>query len=258
MGIEFHRDPDFVEQRRVRRQSAPLDISVRERSRSAAPARMVDFNANGCRIAGNSLLLAGNHLWVKIPGLESLGTTIAWCDGDQAGVVFEHPLHHSVAERYFPQPSAPLAIVTSPDHPLPRPANDELLSRRETIMQGIVAADTSPLKTKKQSAGGRIADMIVRRVPRESDQRREERFADAISTAPMVLKLDGRDAGIDNVSCSGLKVQAELDDDIGSRIAVEFAGFPPMAGTLIWRSDRAAGISLPRDSIALDAGMQPE
>lgn len=252
MGIEFHRDPDFVERRRIRRESLPIDISIRERSRSSASARLVDFNANGCRIAGMGPLLGGGHLWVKLPGLESLSASVVWCERDTAAVAFENPLHHSVAAHLLPKCAAPVALVTAPDHPLPQAGAEELLSRREQIEHGIVTKEGSPLKTEKHPKGASVVDMITRRAPRQCNHRSEPRFADAVSTSPMALQLDGRAAGIENVSASGLKVQAQLRSEIGDSIAIQFDGFPAMAGKLIWRNEREAGLSLPPDSIALD------
>ena len=257
MGIQFHCDPDFVERRSIRRESVPMDISIRERSRSARPARMIDFNANGCRIAGNGLLVAANQLWIKLEGLESQGAAVVWCDGKEVGVSFERPLHSSVAARFLPSVSQPRpSQVASNDEPLCIPASmlagDELLSRRERIMQGVVATEGSPLKTKKQPTGGNVMGTITRRIARNTDHRFEERFADAVSNAPMTLCLNGSAVGIDNVSASGLKVRAEMEDDIGAEIAIRFEGFPAMAGRLVWRNASEAGISLPPDSIALN------
>jgi hypothetical protein len=55
-----------------------------------------------------------------------------------------------------------------------------------------------------------------------------------------------------NVSPSGMKVFGNFrETEIGNDLAIEFEGFEPMAGRLVWLNGTEAGIALPPQSIEL-------
>ncbi len=86
---------------------------------------------------------------------------------------------------------------------------------------------------------------------RSAEQRRDERFADALCTGPMRLTIGSFPTQVREVSASGLKVAATFEADVGTRVEVEFEGFEPMAGQIVWRRADEIGVSLPLDSLEL-------
>lgn|GEM_PF-1105861 len=252
MGIGFSRNSDFVEKRRARRSPVSLESSVRERSRSALSARVADLSPHGCRIDSLTLALAGNQLWVRLPGLESVIGTVAWSDLTSAGIKFDQPLHPAVAARYVPDQTAN------------QPANDvvetsgnvvhfsPLLSRREQIVAGQADQNLSPLSRQKNASGGGFQRMISRTVQRRVDSRAEPRHADRALTGPMELTIDGKPARIADLSSSGLRIAAPIHADIGKSLSVEFAGFDPIEARLVWAGAGEAGLSLPTGALDLE------
>lgn len=252
VGIKIESSSDFTEQRRTRRQGVQMDCTVRERSRSAVPAAINDFSASGVGIKSNGVPLAGNQIWVRLNGLESLSGRVAWSNGSTAGVEFERPLHAAVALRF--EPGVKREALTHP--PLDQSSEnvvelDPLLSRREQIMQGVSGSDLSPLKRRKQKTGAGILGSISRTIARKSDHRHELRFRDATTTGQMALKISAQTARVEDVSSSGLRVRTDLIADIGAELQIEFDGFEAIAGKLIWQGMGEIGISLPPESIDL-------
>ncbi len=252
MGIGFSRNSDFVEQRRARRSTVALDCSVRERSRSALGGAVRDLSALGCRIESPTMALAGNQLWVRLPGLESMIGMVIWSDGYQAGVMFDQPLHPAVALRYMPDVAAPTPANDFYDGPENVVPLSPLLSRREQIVAGMADTGISPLSTRKRQSGNGMATMISRRVQRRMDTRAEPRHADQALTGPMELSIDGKPARVADVSASGLRVYAELEAEIGHDLAVEFTGFDEITGRLVWMGGGEAGFSLATDALDLE------
>lgn len=252
MAIEFQRNPGQVEQRRVRRTKVALPGTVRERSRSAVPATVVDLSVEGCRIESGGVPLEGNHIWVRLEGLESLSGRVAWCNGYIAGISFAQPLHPAVAAR-FTAAAGDLVLATGDVGSIASNivAFAALRTRREQIIEGIAQTERSPLSQRKAPTGSGILGVISRQVMRRADHRHEERFGDASTTAPMALQIDRQPANVENVSASGLCVRAPLGSDIGSRVPVEFEGCDAIEGQVVGLADGLAGLSLPAASIDL-------
>ena len=250
MILEFHR-PDFVERRRAARSAASLSVAMRERGRSALHVALQDLSPFGCRVEGYGAVTAGSQVWIKLQGLESLCGHVAWAEGLVAGIEFEIPLHPAVAARFVPPAEAPRHNALEMPVTTPLPANDELLSRREQIIHGIVGSERSPLQKRKGRTGLGLDGFISRQVMRRADTRAEERFAEAVSSAPGALRVAGCEAVVGDVSTSGLKVRAALEVAIGDKVTVEFEGFEPYEGTVVWLREGSAGISLPPDTLEL-------
>lgn len=252
MAIEFQSNPGQIEQRRVRRTTVALPGTVRERSRSAVPATVIDLSVEGCRIESCGVPLEGNQIWVRLEGLESLSGRVAWTNGPIAGISFAQPLHPAVAARF-----------TAAAHDLV-PAAEEVASiasnvlafaapgsRREQIIEGIAQTDRSPLSQRKAPTGSGILGVISRQVMRRADHRSEKRFADAQTTAPMALAIGPHPATVENLSASGLCIRVALAADIGSTVQVEFEGCDSIQARIVWLADGLAGLSLPPASIDL-------
>lgn len=247
MTIRFEAINATVERRRHGRAALNTQVFVRERSRSAMAAQLADLNSFGCRVEGMILVQSGAQVWIRLPGLEGIAVRVAWSEGTCFGLEFETPLHPAVTARFMPaegsHAAAALRLHASNDEPL--------LSRREQIMAGIAAADHSPLQRKKRKSGLGLTGRINRAVSRQADTRFEPRFADAVPQGTQ-LSIGGSAAEVVNVSSSGIRVRTALGEkDIGDELSVEFAGFDPMAGKLVWLSETEAGIALPSQSIDL-------
>ena len=254
MGIDIKCNPDFHEKRHTRRNALEMACTVRERARTAASAEIRDFSANGVRIISSGSPVTGNQIWVKLTGLESLCGRIAWTNGSVAGIEFERPLHPAVALRFEPaarqmEPSYE-ERPAAPDNVVPL---DPLLSRREQIIRGVTGSDLSPLKHGKQPTRTGMLGSINRAIARRSNHRHEPRYSDITTTSQMTLLIRGTPAKIEDVSNSGLRIKAELWDNIGANLSVEFDGFEPIEGKLIWLGNGEAGISLPPESLELNA-----
>jgi hypothetical protein len=245
--INFQRQSDFTERRRHGRAAVGIWMSVRERSRSAMQAQLVDFSGLGCQVDGLMVVQRDSQFYIKLPGLESQPARLVWLDGNRAGLEFEAQFHPAVAARFLPASGSHAAhsIATSAQ------AHDPLLSRREQIMSGIAVSDHSPLQRKKQPTGLGMLGRIDRRVSRQADHRAERRYSDAIPHDTQ-LAVEGELAKVVNVSPSGMKVRGNLAArEIGDPVRIEFEGFPEMTGQLVWLSGPDAGISLPPHSIEL-------
>jgi hypothetical protein len=254
VGIEFNQGGGTQERRHAARSTVNHEASLRERGRSALRAQIETLSRQGCSVSGYGFVHQGGQVWVKLPGLESLGGTIAWCHELRAGITFDQPLHPAVLARLAPGMARVDGLpvgVHDPAIAIPLPANDELLTRREQIMQGIGEADRSPLLQRKAKSSLGMTGFINRQVARQTNYRFEQRFADAVSTGSAELTVEGHPAEVLNVSASGLKLAIELSGEIGDQVAVEFAGFEAYSGRLVWRRDGEVGISLPQGTIEL-------
>lgn len=246
MAISFERKSDFTERRRKGRAPLGIEVYIRERSRSATAARLLDLTSFGCCVENMILVQRDAQVWIRLPGLESLAIRLVWSDGARFGFEFETPLHPAVATRFLPSAgSHAAAMLNRTDH------HDPLLSRREQIMSGISGSDHSPLQRKKQPSGLGMIGRINRIVTRQVDHRAERRYGDAV---PENTALSIADAPMQviNVSPSGMKVRGDLGErDIGTTLPVTFDGFEPMTGQLVWINGREAGIALPPHAIEL-------
>ena len=241
----------FVECRAMRRSACALDITVRKRGRSAFAGSTADLTPYGARISGAGRFDPDSEMWLRLPGLESQTVRVIWLQGGTIGVAFVQPLHPAVFARFLPTHSR-LTLVDAHLMPLTMTAAIAGLSRREQILRGWGGAQDGPQRHMKEPIGGGMSGLIRRSATRRVDQRGEERFADEVQTGPMQLTVDGYPAQVCNVSASGLKIAADLDAEVGTRVAVEFEGFDAMAGRIVWRCAEDLGVSLPPNSLALN------
>lgn len=253
MAINFARNSGTVEKRRAPRAPLGIDASMRERGRTAYDVKVLTFSAFGCQITGFLPTTGDGQAWLKLPGLESQAVTIIWNNGQHIGVEFERPMHPSVAARYLPAAGSHAAVYAA-SHPA---ANDRLLSRREQIMAGIAASDFSPLQRRKKPSGLGMFGKINRVTVRQVDHRNEPRHGDNLDQGPSKVIVDGTSGSVRNVSASGLRVfmPSVIEREIGEKVAVEFEGFEPIKGRIVWMNRTEVGISLPPHTIELfDAG----
>lgn len=255
MSIEIKCKASENDRRRAKRSRAVLGGTVRERGRTASSATIHELSPFGCRIESATIMMGGNSVWVRINGLESLVCRITWAKNFSAGISFETPLHPAVARRMAPvagEENQAIAIAPANDGG-PAEIGGHLLSRREQIMQGMADCSLSPLSTRKRPKGATWDSLVRRRFAREVDNRHENRFEELQGDGPVKISVDGCEALIKNLSASGLKIKTDLPAEIGQHLPIEFKGFPPMTGRIVWMGHGMAGISLPPDSIALNA-----
>lgn len=71
--------------------------------------------------------------------------------------------------------------------------------------------------------------------------------------APSKVVIDGESGSVRNVSASGLRafMPHTLDREIGDKVPVEFDGFEPIKGRIVWMNQTELGISLPPQTIEL-------
>lgn len=249
MTISFAQDTGITEKRRALRAGLGVDAALRERGRTALPVKVSTFSAYGCQVDGYVPTSADGQAWLKLPGLESQLVTVVWSCGGSLGLSFDRPLHPSVAARYLPAAGSHAADYAA-RHPA---ANDSLLSRREQILTGIAGSDLSPLQRRKKPSGLGLSGKISRTYQRQANHRFETRHGENLHQGPREVLVDGNGGAVRNVSASGLRVAlpslAQLE--IGGAVTVEFTGFEPLAGRVVWLNNGEAGISLPPQAIEL-------
>lgn len=251
MTIPFERQSGSPERRRRLRVPLCVEITARERSRTAMPARMVELSSFGARIEGMVMVRhqPGDALWMRLPGLESLSVRLVWHDLTGIGVEFDTPLHPAVTARFMPRTQGE-PIPAAPADP-GKPHDHQLLSRREQIVAGICASERSPLLRRKQPSGLGLDGQIVRMIRRRADHRGEVRYADP-ATEGTTLAIEGAPAEVLDMSASGMRVRANLGErSVGERILVHFEGFEELVGQVVWKKAGQSGISLPPQSIEL-------
>jgi hypothetical protein len=253
LPINFASNTGIVEKRRAPRAPLGIKAAIRERGRTASDVTVSTFSAYGCQIDGFIPTCREGQAWLKLSGLESQMVSVIWNNGTTAGVEFDRSLHPTVAARYLPMAGSHAAIYAA-SHPS---ANDHLLSRREQIVAGISGSEISPLQRRKKPTGLGISGKINRAFERKADHRYELRYGDNLDQHPGQVMIDNSAGSICNVSSSGLRaiMPKALNHQIGEEVPVQFEGFEPILGRVVWMNQTELGISLPPQSIDLfDSG----
>lgn len=87
-----------VERRWERRRSAVAQATFRERGRTRTDVEILDLSRLGCRVRLADPFVMGEHAWITLPSLQSWYCSIAWRNGEEAGIEFAEPLHPAVAD----------------------------------------------------------------------------------------------------------------------------------------------------------------
>jgi hypothetical protein len=236
INLGWRKERGAVEKRRGQRIGLNLGAIVRQCGRSAVSATVTDISAFGCKLKAGSPLIRGSDLWLKLPSLENVLATVTWSNDENAGIAFDRPLASNVTSM--------LERGTADSARLPR-------SRMEQIRRGVAGSQDLPLTSSKSPKGQDMTQMIARHTVRSADHRTEMRYTDAIPEEPMPLKISSRGAVLADVSASGLKAEAELDEEIGEAVDVRFGDLPQIEGRIVWRKNGQVGLSLPPESIEL-------
>lgn len=245
MTNSFDPDHPLDERRRHDRVPVAIEVLMRQRGFHAVAARLIDFSSFGCQLEGPALFRNDAQIWVRLPGLESLPVNLAWRRGPRLGLEFITPLHPAVAARFLPRAhQAPSAVAVAPESPAPSGQ-----SRRQQILSGIAGADQSPLQRFKQPKGPGLIGRIGHLLSRVVEHRSEQRYPQPV-TGP--VRIGGTPVEVVDVSASGLRVAgAFFGQEAGRDVTVDFAGFDPIVGQLVWSTEGQAGIALPPHALDL-------
>lgn len=84
---------------RLRAERKPVRARARFRETGSNPfeVELFDLSATGFRMVSFARPRVGTHIWVNLPGLQSLEAVIRRAEGNDFGCQFVNPLHPSVA-----------------------------------------------------------------------------------------------------------------------------------------------------------------
>lgn len=85
-----------ADRRRCERASLDARIEFRRRKEMRFAIRLRDLTAEGCRIELPERLGTDELVWISLPGLESLASTVRWACESFSGVEFQRPMHPAV------------------------------------------------------------------------------------------------------------------------------------------------------------------
>lgn len=94
---ELSTDPGY-DGRRAERKEVVLGAGLRQRGAHAVTVQVLDLSTHGFRAATHLDLMPGSDVWLKLPGLESLHSRVAWMQGHLMGCEFIRPLHPAVLQ----------------------------------------------------------------------------------------------------------------------------------------------------------------
>jgi hypothetical protein len=94
---ELSTDPG-CDGRRAERKEVALGAGLRQRGAHAVTVQVLDLSTDGFRAATHLDLVPGSDVWLKLPGLESLHSRVAWMQGHMMGCQFVRPLHPAVLQ----------------------------------------------------------------------------------------------------------------------------------------------------------------
>ncbi len=72
------------------------EVTQRKMGQPWYQARLFDLSRHGCKIESVQRPRAGDRIWIKFAGLESLDAEVRWVEGLQAGLKYANPIHPAV------------------------------------------------------------------------------------------------------------------------------------------------------------------
>lgn len=85
--------------RRAERRVVNLAASLREPGAAVADVEVMNLSADGFMASSSLPLETGQHVYLKLPGMEAQKCLVMWIDGDKAGFQFASPLHPAVLDQ---------------------------------------------------------------------------------------------------------------------------------------------------------------
>ncbi|WP_338501358.1 PilZ domain-containing protein [Sphingomonas kaistensis] len=100
IGVSFAPElPERIETpRKVERVPVQTALAVRQTGRRPRSVPATNLSRFGCCLTFDDLPVAGEWVWVAMPGLAPIEARVRWADGRRAGVEFVHPIHASVLD----------------------------------------------------------------------------------------------------------------------------------------------------------------
>lgn len=233
------------DRRRASRCAVAGGVAVRRAGHHRIAGTLQDLTQDGCRIVTALCAREGEHVWVRIPGLESMAGTVRWQGGDTIGLAFDNPLHIAVADRLCGL--APLPFVPRPSD---RPSARGTGSRRERILSGDPGTGSPPLTRKQDQSAGDLQSVFFQDPSPEYESRGELRRPGEVFGL-LTVRVDGRKLLVGDLSASGIGVAGVIPRDPGDDVEVEIEGHALVLGTIAWRRQNSFGISLPPLSLDL-------
>ncbi len=87
------------EGRRAERRVVNLAASLREPGATIADAEVLNLSTDGFMAKSDLAVEAGQHVFLKLEGLEAQKCLVVWVDGDKAGFQFSSPLHPATLDQ---------------------------------------------------------------------------------------------------------------------------------------------------------------
>ena len=89
--------PARLEQRAALRHPVLLGkVTARRHAQRPLSALLVDLSVYGCRILHEGRVKAGDRVWLRLAGNETIGATVVWSEGDRLGCKFDNNLDRSL------------------------------------------------------------------------------------------------------------------------------------------------------------------
>jgi len=86
------------EPRRAERVPLHCEVEIRRHADACYPVDLLDFSPEGCCIAPPVRVEAGERMWLRIPGMETIHAQVAWTEQWKVGLEFDTPFHPAVFE----------------------------------------------------------------------------------------------------------------------------------------------------------------
>jgi hypothetical protein len=232
--------PQGEEKRQFRRRLVNFSAWLDEAGVTSEAVQILDLSERGCRVLAKAQLPVGSAMVLKLPGVEALRATVAWCDGKEAGCTFEEELHEAIVESFLETPSKPQVRVppgagfglrevslAAPD-PMPSPAPSVRTAQSPEAIPGhFVAGDE----------GSSDPVWIV-----PSFGRGEARLSTAVSAAYR-NGLKRSTVELVNISPSGAKICAPEPLEAGSSFWIKLPLLEPLEMSVVWAKGLEAGCS---------------
>ena len=85
--------------RQAERSALSATVMIRRAGRQSYQARMFDLSQAGCKVEFVERPRAGEQLWVRFEGLDSIEAQVRWVDGFYGGLEFSPHIHSAVYDR---------------------------------------------------------------------------------------------------------------------------------------------------------------
>jgi hypothetical protein len=98
-GLQFEAEeapPKEQKQRSSPRIPVSVDVTLRRVGQRQYQVRVTDLSPEGCKVDLVERPRVGEHMHLKLEGLEVIIGEVCWIEGFVAGLRFEKPIHHSV------------------------------------------------------------------------------------------------------------------------------------------------------------------